>query len=146
MGLHRRPRIVATLLVVGIPVLTAGCGSSPAPRADASGLHRAIEQVRAAAEVGDRAKAVNALTALSRLVTIETDARHLSPADATALKTGITRARQRINAEIPAPTAAITTAASPPAAQPNAPPSAVRAKPGRGKHAGGKGKGNGHKR
>lgn len=130
----------------GLAVL--GCGSSPTPRVDIaapSRLHQTIAQVRASAQTGDRTEALRALSSLSRLVTIELDARHLTAADAAALKSGIARARQRIRIEIPAPAAPVT-APAPAPAPPAAPRPVAPRQPGHGKHAGAKGKGKGHKR
>jgi cell division septation protein DedD len=131
--------------MVLLAVLVAGgCGGQPRLDASSAGeLHAQVAAVRAAAQDGDRAGALEALDGLADQVRDLEAGGSLSAADAAALRRGIERARRRARAEIAEPTptatpepAATATATATAAPKPPKPP-----KPGKGKgHGKGKGK------
>ncbi len=97
-------------------LLAPGCGSSDEPRLSAtaaSQLQRELSDVRAAAEGGDEAEALRALSSFSRLVSREARAGNLSAAQARGLRTGIAQARKRIEVEVVAPAPAPPTSPPP---------------------------------
>lgn len=142
-----------TLCAVATGVLTAfaslgavGCGSPTAPQLSPkakSQMQRRLDDVRTGARSRDKAKALSALSGFSRLVSRESRAGHLSPAEARALKTGVAQARRRIELEIEPPTP--TVAPTPPPAPSRAPETNKRgpkkASPAKSKGPKGKGKG-----
>jgi hypothetical protein len=118
-GSHRTGLVVALAFASLAALLAPGCGSSTEPRLSAtaaSQLQRELSGVRAAAEDGDEAGALRALSSFSRLVSREARAGNLSAAQARGLRTGIAQARKRIEVEVVAP------APAPAPAPPTSPP------------------------
>ncbi len=105
-GSHRTGLAVALAFASLAALLAPGCGSSTEPRLSAtaaSELQRELSGVRAAAEDGDEAEALRALSSFSGLVGREARAGNLSAAQARGLRTGIAQARKRIEVEVGAP-------------------------------------------
>lgn len=78
-------------------------------------MNEALVATRAAADAGNREKAIGALSVLSKIVSRESRAGHLSAADERALRAGIAQARRRVEHDVEAP-----------APQPTAPPAPVQ--------------------
>ena len=99
------------LIVVLAAVVLGGCGGGEEPalsRSSADELHAQVEAVRRAADDGDRAKALEALSALSEQVRdLEADG-SLAKTDAAALRRGVGRARRKVREEVAAPGATAT--------------------------------------
>ena len=130
--------------------VSAGCGPATRPQlsADAAGrLHRTLASVRAAALAHDQQQALDALTAMSRLVDRESRAKQLSQADQLALRTGIAQARRRVRLDVaasapPPPPPPPTTVQQPaPAPAPQAAPGEKGGGQAKAKKPNGKGKG-----
>lgn len=115
-GSHRTGLAVALAFASLAALLAPGCGSSTEPRLSAtaaSELQRELSGVRAAAEDGDEAEALRALSSFSGLVGREARAGNLSAAQARGLRTGIAQARKRIEVEVVAPAPAPPTSPPP---------------------------------
>ena len=115
-GSHRTGLAVALAFASLAALLAPGCGSSTEPRLSAtaaSELQRELSNVRAAAEDGDEAEALRALSSFSGLVGREARAGNLSAAQARGLRTGIAQARKRIEVEVGAPAPAPPTSPPP---------------------------------
>ena len=122
--MRSRPWIV--LLAAGALVV-GGCGgeSVTLDARSAEDLHGQVAAVRAAADEGDRAGALEALDGLQADVKDLEAGGSLAEADAAALRRGIGRARRRVRAEVgaPAPVPEPTEEATPePTPEPTATP------------------------
>lgn len=88
-------------------------------------MNEALVATRAAADAGNREKAMGALSVLSEIVSRESRAGHLSAADERALRAGIAQARRRVERDVeapaPQPTAPPAPAPAPAPAQQNTP-------------------------
>jgi outer membrane biosynthesis protein TonB len=116
-GTHRAGVTAALAFAFYTALLAPGCGSSAEPRLSAtaaSQLQRGLSGVRVAAEGGDEAEALRALSSFSRLVSREARAGNLSASQARGLRTGISQARRRIEIEVATPAPAPTPPTSTP--------------------------------
>ena len=122
----RRPATRTSLSAASLAVVVAvgvGCGSAPRPELTSQAarqLHEQLATARAAARGSDSSSALAALSDFSRLVAREARAGRLSGAQDRALRTGITRARRRL--ELDAAAATPATSAPAPVPAPLAPP------------------------
>lgn len=139
--------------VASVAILVAGCGSTGRvrvlPTSAASQMRRDVSRLAASAAAHDPGGASGALAAFAADVARERSAGHLTPAEYTALYTGIARTRARIAAEVkaplpaPTPVQAIATPAAPAVSSQRVVPVAPVAGKAKG-HAKGDGKGNGN--
>jgi hypothetical protein len=114
-------------------VVLAGCGSaapSQLSRGAADELRGRLDSVSQAAQTGDRELALRELSRFSRLVDREAAAGNVPADDLRALRTGISRARRRIEVELHAPAAStpVPTPESTPAPEPAQPKRAKKGK------------------